>query len=301
VIAALARFENAALEDPRVLAAVSVTTPLRRILELIHPEEAGVLGPSEKRARQALFFLPAVGREHLDGMVDDRGSTLRVSLRVRSAGLLAQARLAEDLRLLAAQELGALEPPVEVEVTGLMVMLGEWLEHVHRVQLRQLALLASIVGALLWLAFRRASWLAIGLAANALPLALFVGGLALLGLPFDSDYLLVMMIGLGVAVDDTMHLLHGIRERDIRERDIRERRSREEGGRRARVVAVQAAILGVGPAMLRTTLVVAVGLAPLIITRYLSVVMFGRELGLVLVAALVVDLLAVPAAITLLE
>ncbi|HVS65528.1 MAG TPA: hypothetical protein VMT85_18725 [Thermoanaerobaculia bacterium] len=57
------------------------------------------------------------------------------------------------------------------------------------------------------------------------------------------------------------------------------------------------ALHGVGPAMIRTTLVVAVGLAPLMLARYLSVSMLGRELALVLLAALLVDLVAVPAAI----
>ncbi|HVS65527.1 MAG TPA: MMPL family transporter [Thermoanaerobaculia bacterium] len=205
VIAALARFENAALEDPRVLASVSVTTPLRRVLELIHPEEGGELGPSEKRARQALFFLPAVDREHLVGLVGEGGSVLRVSLRTRSAGLLAHARLAEDLRALAQRELGELDARVEIEVTGLIAMLGEWLARLHQVQLRHLAALVLIVGLVLWLAFRSLSWVAIGLGANALPLLLFVAALSLLGLPFDSDYLMVLMIGLGVAIDDTMH------------------------------------------------------------------------------------------------
>ena len=43
---------------------------------------------------------------------------------------------------------------------------------------------------------------------NLLPIALMLGSLGMAGIPLDLNNLLIASIALGIAVDDTIHVLH---------------------------------------------------------------------------------------------
>ena len=276
VVAAAARFENEVAHHPDVRSTSSVTNPLRHIDSLLHPDEPSPFGSTDRRARQALFFLPAAGPAALAGFVDDERSLLRISLRTESSGLLFAERLGRQIEEKARHHLGSL---AEVGVTGLAPTLGRWLHDLHRTQLRNTLLLVCVLVATLWLAFdlRHAVW---GLLPNIVPCLALFASLPLLGQHFDSDYLVVAMLGLGLAVDDTLHLL------------VRFRASRSAG--RSDRVAVGRTIAAVGPSILMTTVLLIVGMLPLALSGYLSIRMFSTQLATLLIGAVAMDLVLVP-------
>jgi predicted RND superfamily exporter protein len=135
--------------------------------------------------------------------------------------------------------------------------------------------LLVVVGGLAW-SFRRPRLVAVALVGNLAPLVLVAGLMGAIGLPWSLAVLPLPAVLLGLAVDDTVHLLWPLRR-----------------GRRLALGALRA-----GPALLATTAVLACSVG----TLMLSGLQVNRELGLLLPAglllALVCDLSLLPALLT---
>ncbi|MHC4670068.1 MAG: MMPL family transporter, partial [Planctomycetota bacterium] len=142
-----------------------------------------------------------------------------------------------------------------------------------------LALLV-VGGALAW-SFRGPRLLAIAWLGNLAPLVLVAGAMGVAGMPWSLAVLPLPAVLLGLAVDDTVHLLWPLR-------------GRRPSGRRL----IARGALRAGPALLATTVV----LAGCVGTMTLSGLQVNRELGLLLPAglllALACDLSLVPALLT---
>jgi hypothetical protein len=91
-------------------------------------------------------------------------------------------------------------------------------------------------------------------------------------------------VALGIAVDDTVHLLTAFR------RALPRARSRAE--------AARAALLETGPAMVVTTAAACVGFAALLGSAFAPIRWFGLLASLALGVALLADLLVAPATLT---
>jgi len=135
--------------------------------------------------------------------------------------------------------------------------------------------LLVVAGALVW-AFRRPRLIAVALLGNLAPLLLVGGCMGALGLSWSLALLPLPAVLLGLAVDDTVHLLWPLR-----------------GGRPLGRGALRS-----GPALLATTVVLACSVG----TLMLSGLQINRELGLLLPAGLLValagDLSLLPALLT---
>lgn len=145
---------------------------------------------------------------------------------------------------------------------------------------RSLGFAALVIFAAMALAFRSLTLALISLTPNLLPLLSAVAALVLLGIPLQYTGVAVLTIGLGIAVDDTIHFL------------VAWRRHRTRVGREA---AVRRTVRTVGQALVTTTGLLVVGLATLAISDLPTIRQFGLLMCLLLVVALVADLLALPA------
>ena len=116
---------------------------------------------------------------------------------------------------------------------------------------------------------------------NLLPL---VATAALTGLVWgdiDSDTLVILMLAIGIGVDDTIHILMRYRIESLR--------------CSSRAEAIRQTFAFSGRAIVMTTLILAVGFAPMAMTAYYSMNIMGSLLPAALVVAMVADLLLVPA------
>ncbi|MEM8732919.1 MAG: MMPL family transporter, partial [Planctomycetota bacterium] len=120
---------------------------------------------------------------------------------------------------------------------------------------------------------------------NLTPLMLLGGLVAYFHEVADSDLLAVGTLGLGLAVDDTIHFLSRFKI------ELRSGKSIAE--------ALQGSMNHTGLAIIRTTLILSLGFFPFAFAEYWSINMLGTYLIAVLFAALLADLLLLPAIITL--
>ncbi len=120
---------------------------------------------------------------------------------------------------------------------------------------------------------------------NILPAVLVLGTVGLFGLTLEVGSIMTASVALGIAVDDTLHFLAWVR------RELTDGAKPQE--------ATLATFKHCGKAMMQTSLICGAGTALLAMCSFLPTVRFGLLLSAMLVAALVADLLVLPAIVLL--
>ena len=239
--------------------------------------------PNDRRlVAQYLMLFEDSGGSGLDRIASDDYSKIRISVRLDHPQIVKTRATAATLEELAAEILG---PTIAVEATGLNVLFGKWLRHVLRGQ-RQGLMFAFFVTALMMTWILRS--LGAGLVAmlpNAFPILLLFGYVGWFLDSVDSDALLIAMIAIGIAVDDTIHMLTRLH--------IEARRG---DGLDA---AIKRAFAFAGRAIVQTSIILCLGFLPFSTSEYFTTKMMGIFLPITLLLALFADLLLVPALVKL--
>lgn len=116
---------------------------------------------------------------------------------------------------------------------------------------------------------------------NVLPAVGVLGGLSLCGIELDVGSVMTASIALGVAVDDTLHLVLWYQ---------RQRRSGD-GAKKA----VRSSILHCGSPILQTSVICGFGMAVLSFATFVPTMRFGSLIAMMLGVALIGDLMFLPA------
>lgn len=131
------------------------------------------------------------------------------------------------------------------------------------------------------LVFQRAAAAGVAMIPNVLPCLAMFGTMGWAGVKLDIGSLLTASVALGIAVDDTLHFINWFL------------RAQSEGA--TRTEAVRHAYHHCGPAMIRTTLICGLGLLVYACSPFIPIVRFAWLMFAMLSAALVGDLVVLPA------
>ncbi|MEZ4269595.1 MAG: MMPL family transporter [Myxococcota bacterium] len=121
----------------------------------------------------------------------------------------------------------------------------------------------------------------IAMVPNLFPIVCVLGIMGLTGVPIDMSNLLVASIAIGLAVDDTIHFLHGFKTHYRRHHDVE--------------AAISDALRHTGRALVGTTIVLCVGFGALMLSQLASTQRFAWLTGLTALVALFADLILGPA------
>lgn len=174
-----------------------------------------------------------------------------------------------------------LPPGWKGTATGPFSVVHDMIDGIRTTQLRSFAVAALAVGALLALYLRSPAWSALALLPTVLPVVVTLGTMGLLGLPLDIGSAMVAAVVIGIAVDDTIHLLDHYQRR---------RRAGETAAS-----AIRAAVEHVGQALVSTSVALTIGFAALTLSPWQSVASFGLISAIAILGALVADLVVLPA------
>lgn len=175
-----------------------------------------------------------------------------------------------------------LEPlGVESKVTGTTLLAYRGVNRITDDLRNSLALIFGVVSGLILLLFRSIRVALLSLLPNGLPLLVGYGVVGLAGWTLDPLAAVILALGLGIAVDDTIHILARVREELERGADMDD--------------AVATAVRHSGRAVTITSLVLAGGLAINILSSFPPLQMLGKLGAVVILTALVCDLILLPA------
>jgi len=120
---------------------------------------------------------------------------------------------------------------------------------------------------------------------NLVPILMALGLMVLLGIPLDGFTLLVGCIAVGLAVDDTIHLIHGFRRELARGTDPE--------------TAIRTTLQTTGRALLFTTVILCSGFVVFVLSSMDGLQKFGLLVSFAVGMALVLDILVTPALLLL--
>jgi predicted RND superfamily exporter protein len=254
---------------------------------------ASLLGAAERGQVRSVIrrgVIDGMLRRHRPGLIDagmvaedgDR-EWWRISLQVAGFAAPEERRLRGEIGPLVAASATALgvAPPLETVFTG-----GVPLVISAQSELLDSLLESSItafltIGAVLAAFFRNVFVGLLALVPNVFPLAIVFGAMGWLGWPLDVGGMMTASIALGIAVDDTVHLLSWYR-----------RLGAEGLSGQARV---EAAVDRVAMPMIRSAVVLGLAFAVFAFCGFKPIAQFGILLATLLGVALVGDLVQTPA------
>lgn len=187
---------------PGVGKALSVADPLRQLHGALTGDPRQPLPGSRALAEQYLLLLESV--EPLRDVIAPGGASANVVLRVDDNSSRHLLSLDHRARRWWRENVGE---DAAVGATGLMYEYARAEQAISEGQLRGLVAAVGSIAAVLLLTVARPRRAALALLPNLAPLLLLFGAMGWLGIALDVGTALVATLALGIAVDDTVHLL----------------------------------------------------------------------------------------------
>lgn len=185
---------------------IGTTTSMADYLRVIHQAFLGGssaalrLPATRALARQLLVF---GSNEELDKLVDPSRHTATILVRSTSTSSREFAHLAKRIDA----RLALLPAGIHGRATGNAILLTRASDTISRGQALSLAAACGMIGLILILYFRSLRVGLIALVPNLLPVAVYFGALGATRIGLNNSTALMASIVLGIAVDDTIHLL----------------------------------------------------------------------------------------------
>lgn len=205
-----------------------------------------------------------------------------------------EARIAARVPLASAQELINDVPAVREQLeatfagsgisarlTGQTVLAGKMQSHMLDSQIVSFAVALGVVSVVMVALLHSPLLGVLAMLPNLLPIAIGLGAMTLLGIKLSPATVMIAAVALGIVVDDTVHMMTAFERRLRRTRDVDE--------------AVRSSLLEIGQPVVVTSILLATGFATLVLGSFLPTREVGGVVALIVVAALVTDVLFLPA------
>lgn len=210
-------------------------------------------------------------------LVSNDGKQVRLSLFVNVMNSTPFLRLQEEVN----RKLAVLPAEMRAHATGIVSQLVDAQRSLVRTQVKSLALSFVLVFTCIWIGLRSFHVMLISILPNLFPLV--VGGMTMhwLDIPLDAATVMGASVAMGIAVDDTVHLLATWRATRM-----------TSVSRRIHTAVV---LERLAPAMVITTVVACIGFFALMRSAFLPIACFGLLSGVAMLAALWADFFLLPA------
>lgn len=236
------------------------------------------MSTSERSAAlQQMRTIPALS-ERVHELINERQNRLGVIVRIDDLGTH-KSNLYRDQITQISQELWGSEYHVEV--------VGQWWLAQYGMRLLLTDMLTSLVVAIfvvlpmLWLVLRERRLFVAAAVANIMPLLVPLAFMAITGTVLRIGTVVVLAVTLGIAVDNTLHIIIRLRSQLNPNGDVHEQ--------------IKKALQGTGRAVVFTTLALVGGFLSMMTNQLLAIRDMGMIAAVAFVAAMLADLLLLPA------
>jgi len=213
-------------------------------------------------------------------LISESEHSLLVSARVPNDGSSALADRLDELNP-KLQQLRQKYPDYEFTLTGTAVAAAENMSAIIMDLARSLGIAAILIFIVLAVAFQSLKIGLLTVVPNLFPLLVTAAGLSLLGMPLQITSVMTFSLCLGLAVDDTIHVV------------VRYRLNlQSHADRRA---AIDDTVARVGPALIITTAILLGGFAAMMTSPMPAIQLFAALSAITLLVALIGDLVFFPA------
>ena len=272
----VSRLQDWLVAQPEIGETVSVVDYLKVLNEALGEDDPRIRAIPQTENLVAQFLLFGANEE-LDVLIDRAHQVITIMVRSTAT----ETREFNSLAARIDTRLGELPTGINGYATGNAILLTRAADRIALGQAMSLLLAGGMIGLLLVGYFRSLRLGLYALMPNLLPVLLYFGLLGATGTTLNNSTALMGSIVLGIAVDDTLHLLVEYR------RALRETESPE--------LAIEKAITHVGRAITCTTIAVCAGLLVVGGSELRNQAEFGLLGATTLAIAWVVDVTVTPA------
>jgi predicted RND superfamily exporter protein len=260
----------------------SVLDLLSRLNRLLHNDDPSFerVGGTTAANAELLELVALADGSILNSWVSLDRSRLRISAEATQQSSSGRARILDSVERSVLPELPA---GWSVLLSGLVAIDRGWVHDVQGTQVRSFP--TALVLALVMVAFFLRS-LRLALAAmvpTLLPVVVTLGMMGWVGMSLDVGRAMIAAVLIGIAVDDSIHLLH----------EYKQRRAAGDGPRDA----IRGAVVHVGRAVVTTSLALSLGFLTLMASAWQTIASFGFFVSLAILGALAASLFVLPAII----
>ena len=256
-----------------------IHTVLKEVNQALHGNDEHYyrIPNSRELTAQELLLFELSEADELRKIVSDDYSTGRLTIMVPFTDAIQIRPVVIKVR----QYFEKLFADADVHLTGIGPMLVETVHDLLTTMLKSYGFALVAITGLMILLIGRLKIGLISMAPNLLPIALAMGLMGWMYMPFDFSNMLVGSVAIGLVVDDTIHFLHNLRRNLDRTGDVRR--------------AIRDTLHSTGRAIFITSLVLASGMAIAITADLNSTANFGIITASTIVLALIADFFLVPA------
>lgn len=279
-LAEVDRLQRWADEQDLVRKTYSIVDILKDLNQTFHADDPAHhrLPDTRNLVAQYLLLYESAGGGETDEYVSSDYRRARLELRLRLDTTSKTAALVRELEAeLARRPLEA----TTMELTGIGALWLKLLDYIIASQIQGFLLAFGIIAVLMCLLFRSVVTGAIAMLPNLSPILLTLGIMGWAGILLDYSKAAIAAVALGIAVDDTIHLLSRFRHEFHRCGSYAE--------------ALSAAIVDVGRALVITSVALVLGFLVLMGSVLDSMATQGLLLATTIVTALLADFLLMPA------
>jgi predicted RND superfamily exporter protein len=263
---------------PGVAATISMADPLRLLNRAFERDDPAAerIPDSREEVSDLVFMVP---KADMRRFATSNHSAANVLVRTGELGSRAVRTLVGRIEAAVAR-LG-LEPDLRVEVTGNAVVLNRSADALAGNQLAAISLATATIFVLVYAVFRSLRTSLLVMIPNLTPVILFFGLLGLGIAPLSLPTSMIGCVVLGVAVDDTVHVL------------VSYRRRREAGD--SPPEAVLETMRRVGRPVVISSLMLVAGFLTITVSGFATIAQFGYLTALTMVICLTADLVMLSA------
>ena len=241
----------------------------------------GETQPEQRELSKILMGIHQLQPEQYNSFITADGNNVHVSLRIPDNGFENSKQIIADIKKLAQSTYG--DTPVEYRLTGIGYNSTLGLDHFMTDLFTSLLTAFVIIFGLLFFAFRSFWSGSVAILPNLIPISMTLAFLPLYGYNLNTTSVLVFTISIGLAVDNSIHIITRFRQ--------------EYRGSRTVPEALRISMTSSGRAILQSNIMLCSGLAALLYSTFDPIQRVGVLTLTTIGAALVVSLILIPAEI----
>lgn len=263
-----------------ILSAVSICSMIEEGgLVMSDPENV----PSQKGLSAVLLAVKRLQADQYYSYVTEGGNNVHISLRIPDNGFENSKKTIAKIREISASAFA--DTPVSFRLTGIGYNSTLGLDHFMTDLFTSLLTAFLIIFALLFIAFRSFWSGVVAILPNLIPISMTLAFLPLYGYNLNTTSVLVFTISIGLAVDNSIHIISRYRQ--------------EYRGDRTVLEALRIAMVSSGKAILKSNVLLCSGLAVLLLSDFDPIRRVGVLTVTTIGAALVVSMILIPAEIAI--
>ena len=237
---------------------------------------------------QLMYLLSNANPEDRRSLVNDNYTKTHITVQVKNTGSFEYTQFFDDVnRDIETQfaQLRESHPDMQIRLAGALPMLYHLSQEMSEAQMDSFFLAIVVISCLMMITLGSMQGGVISILPNVIPALTTFGAMGLMGVPLDGDTLFIAPVIIGLAVDDTIHLIANYRDNLLYGMNHDD--------------AIKETIKEVGQAVTFTTLILGLGFGIMAFSSYGGMAKMGMYGSLGIFTALLCDLFFLPALLSI--